>query len=59
VVGGVVSRPRPPTAAKWIVSIVSVVAEQAGPCTRMPPMHLTTTEGVPARTVPVRSAFTG
>jgi hypothetical protein len=39
--------------------MVSVVGEQVEPCTRMPPMHLTITAGVPGRTVPVRLASAG
>jgi len=59
VVGGDVIMPGPATAAKWIVSTVSVVGEQVEPCTNTPPMHLASMAVVPGKTVPVRSASAG
>jgi hypothetical protein len=58
VVGAVVNWPGFAIAARWIVSTVSVLA-QTEPCTRTPPMHLTSMAGAPGRTVPVRFASAG
>jgi len=58
VVGVVVTWPRPPVAAKWIVSMLSA-AEHVGPITRIPDRHSTITDDVPGRTLPERSTRAG